>query len=104
MFQCCSSAAEEARKGSVSTKARTNKVCGINHFNKDRQIVPDEDLPLVPEGTEIRILTSFDQDGNSTGWGQYLTEDTVWVQCEVPVGDQNHYGWFIHVEDISFDG
>lgn len=96
---------EESGKGSISTKARTNKAGGtqIYRFIKDRQIVPDEDLPLVPEGTEILILTSLDQDGNPTGWGQYLTENTVWVQCEVPVVDQNYYGWLISVNDLSFD-
>ena len=72
---------EASGKGSISTKAQTNKTDGtrIYRFNQDQQIIPDEDLPLVPEGTEIRILTSLDQDGNPTGWGQYLTEDTVWV-------------------------
>lgn len=96
---------EASGKGSISTKAQTNKTDGtrIYRFNQDQQIIPDEGLPLVPEGTEIRILTSLDQDGNPTGWGQYLTENTVWVQCEVPVGGQNYYGWLIRVEDLSFD-
>lgn len=96
---------EESGKGSISTKARTNNASGtrIYCFDKEGQIVPDEDLPLAPEGTEIRILTSLDQDGNPTGWGQYLTENTVWVQCEVVVEGQNYYGWLIRMEDISFD-
>lgn len=96
---------EESGKGSISTKALTNNASGtrIYRFDKEGKIVPDEDLPLAPEGTEIRIMTSLDQDGNPTGWGQYLTEDTVWVQCEMAVEGQNYYGWLIPVEDLSFD-
>ena len=96
---------EESGKGSISTKARINQMDGIRLYrlDQDRQIVLDEDIPLVPEGTEVQILSSLDQEGNLTGWGQYLTVDTVWVACEVPVGDQNYSGWLIPVEDLSFD-
>ena len=38
-----------------------------------------------------------------TGWGQYLTEGTAWVSCEIPAGDNSYYGWLFPVEDISFD-
>lgn len=96
---------EESGKGSISTKARINKTDGIRLYRleQDRQIVLDEDIPMVPEGTEVQILSSLDEEGNLTGWGQYLTVDTVWVACEVPVGDQSYYGWLIPVEDLSFD-
>ena len=72
-------------------------------FDNDGKIVPDNELGLIPEGTEVQILTSLDQDGQRTGWGQYLTEGTVWVSCEIPVGGQSYYGWLISVDDISFD-
>ena len=73
-------------------------------------VYPESDgcISLIDlEGREHRIpqniLNSYDGQGQPTGWGQYLTVDTVWVSCEVPVGDQNYYGWLIPVEDLLFD-
>ena len=96
---------DESGKGSISTKARISRTGGarICHFDDDRQIVPDEDLGLIPEGTEVMILRGLDRDGNPTGWGQYLTESTVWVECEVPVGDESYYGWLLPVEDLTYE-
>ena len=96
---------EESGKGSISTLARVTKSGGTQayRFDNDGKIVPDNELGLIPEGTEVQILTSLDQDGQRTGWGQYLTEGTVWVSCEIPVGGQSYYGWLISVDDISFD-
>ncbi|MBO6092897.1 MAG: hypothetical protein J6P40_04605, partial [Oscillospiraceae bacterium] len=65
--------------------------------------VPDNELGLIPEGTEVQILISLDQDGQRTGWGQYLAEGTVWVSCEIPAEDTSYYGWLISVDDLSFD-
>jgi imidazole glycerol phosphate synthase subunit HisF len=96
---------EESGKVSISTFARVVKNGGTQayHFDDNGKIVPDNELGLIPEGTEVQILTSLDQDGQRTGWGQYLTEGTVWVSCEIPVGGQSYYGWLISVDDISFD-
>lgn len=96
---------EESGKGSISTFARVVKNGGTQayRFDDNGKIVPDNELGLIPEGTEVQILTSLDQDGQRTGWGQYLTEGTVWVSCEIPVGGQSYYGWLISVDDISFD-
>ena len=96
---------EESGKGSISTLARVTKSGGTQayHYDDSGKIVPDNELGLIPEGTEVQILTSLDQDGQRTGWGQYLTEGTVWVSCEIPVGGQSYYGWLISVDDISFD-
>ena len=76
--------------------------CG-RYYDNDGKIVPDNELGLIPEGTEVQILTSLDREGLRTGWGQYLTEGTAWVSCEIPAGDNSYYGWLIPVEDISFD-
>ena len=96
---------EESGKGSISTLARVTKSSGTQayRFDNDGKIVPDNELGLIPEGTEVQILTSLDRDGQRTGWGQYLTEGTVWVSCEIPVGGQSYYGWLISVDDLSFD-
>ena len=96
---------EESGKGSISTVARVTKSEGtqVYHFDNNGKIVPDNVLGLIPEGTEVQILTSLDQEGQRTGWGQYLTEGTVWVSCEIPVGDQSYYGWLIPVDDLSYD-
>ncbi len=67
------------------------------------RMVPDNELGMIPEGTEVQILTSLDQEGQRTGRNQYLTEGTVWVSCEIPVGDKSYYGWLISVDDLSFD-
>ena len=96
---------EESGKGSISTLAHVVKSGGTQayRFDNDGGIVPDNELGLIPEGTEVQILTSLDRDGQRTGWGQYLTEGTVWVSCEIPVGGQSYYGWLISVDDLSFD-
>ena len=96
---------EESGKGSISTLARVSRSGGTQayHFDDNGDIVPDNELGLIPEGTEVQILTSFDQDGRRTGWGQYLTEGTVWVSCEIPTEDTSYYGWLISVDDLSFD-
>ena len=96
---------EESGKGSISTLARVTKSGGTQayRFDNDGKIVPDKELGLRPEGTDVQILTSLDRDGQRTGWGQYLTEGTVWVSCEIPVGGQSYYGWLISVDDLSFD-
>ena len=96
---------EESGKGSISTLARVTKSGGTQayHYDDSGKIVPDNELGLIPEGTEVQILTSLDQDGQRTGWGQYLTEGTVWVSCEISVGGQSYYGWLISVDDLSFD-
>ncbi len=96
---------EESGKGSISTSARVAKFGGTQayHFDSSGKIVPDNELGLIPEGTEVQILTSLDQEGQRTGWNQYLTEDTVWVSCEIPAGGQSYYGWLISVDDLSFD-
>ncbi len=96
---------EESGKGSISTLARVTKSGGTQayHFDDSGKIVPDNELGLIPEGTEVQILTSLDQEGQRTGWGQYLTDGTVWVSCEIPAGGQSYYGWLISVDDLSFD-
>ena len=96
---------EESGKGSISTLAKVSKSGGtqVYHFDNNGEIVPDNELGMIPEGTEVQILTSLDQEGQRTGWNQYLTEGTVWVSCEIPVGDQSYYGWLISVDDLSFD-
>ena len=96
---------EESGKGSISTLARVSRSGGTQayHFDDNGDIVPDNELGLIPEGTEVQILTSFDQDGRRTGWGQYLTEGTVWVSCEIPTEGTSYYGWLISVDDLSFD-
>ena len=96
---------EESGKGSISTLARVSKSGGAQayHFDDSGKIVPDNVLGLIPEGTEVQILSSFDQEGQQTGWYQYLTEDTVWVTCDIPVEDQLHSGWLLSVDDLSFD-
>ena len=96
---------EESGKGSISTLAHVTKSGGtqVYHFDNNGEIVPDNELGMIPEGTEVQILTSLDQEGQRTGWNQYLTEGTVWVSCEIPIGDQSYYGWLISVDDLSFD-
>ena len=96
---------EESGKGSISTLARVSKSGGAQayHFDDSGKIVPDNVLGLIPEGTEVQILSSFDQEGQQTGWYQYLTEGTVWVTCDIPVEDQLHSGWLLSVDDLSFD-
>ena len=96
---------EESGKGSISTMARVSRSGGAQTylFDNDGKIVPDNELGLIPEGTEVQILTSLDQEGQRTGWNQYLTDDTVWVSCEIPVEDGSYYGWLISVDDLSFD-
>ena len=96
---------EESGKGSISTLAQVSKSGGtqVYHFDNNGEIVPDNELGMIPEGTEVQILTSLDQEGQRTGWNQYLTEGTVWVSCEIPIGDQSYYGWLISVDDLSFD-
>ena len=56
---------EESGKGSISTLARVTKSGGTQayRFDNDGKIVPDNELGLIPEGTEVQILTSLDQDG-----------------------------------------
>ena len=104
-FYIQQSSVDESGKGSISTLARVKKSGGTQayHFDGSGKIVPDNELGLIPEGTEVQILTSLDQDGQRTGWGQYLTEGTVWVSCEIPAGGQSYYGWLISVDDLSFD-
>ena len=82
---------QESGNGSISTLARVTKSGGTQayHFDNNGKVVPDNELGLIPEGTEVQILTGLDQDGQRTGWGQYLTEGTVWVSCEIPVGGQS---------------
>lgn len=96
---------EESGKGSISTLAHVVRSGGtqVYRFDDNGKIVPDNELGLIPEGTEVQILTGLEQDGQRTGWGQYLTEDTVWVSCEIRVGDNSYYGWLISVDDLSFD-
>ena len=96
---------EESGKGSISTLARVVRNGGTQayHFDGNGKIVPDNELGLIPEGTEVQILTGLDREGQRTGWGQYLTEGTVWVSCEIPAGDQSYYGWLISVDDLSYD-
>ena len=96
---------EESGKGSISTLAQVSKSGGTQayHFDNNGKIVPDNELGMIPEGTEVQILTSLDREGQRTGWNQYLTEGTVWVSCEIPIGDQSYYGWLISVDDLSFD-
>lgn len=96
---------EESGKGSISTLAQVSKSGGTQayHFDNNGKIVPDNELGMIPEGTEVQILTSLDREGQRTGWNQYLTEGTVWVSCEIPVGNQSYYGWLIPVDDLSFD-
>ena len=96
---------EESGKGSISTLAHVSKSGGTQayRFDNNGKIVPDSELGLIPEGTEVQILTSLDQEGQRTGWGQYLTEGTVWVSCAIPAEDTSYYGWLISVEDLSFD-
>ena len=96
---------EESGKGSISTLARVSRSEGTQayHFDSNGKIVPDNELGLIPAGTEVQILTSLDREGQRTGWGQYLTESTVWVSCEIPAEDTSYYGWLISVDDLSFD-
>ena len=96
---------EKSGKGSISTLAKVSKSGGtqVYHFDNNGEIVPDNELGMIPEGTEVQILTSLDQEGQRTGWNQYLTEGTIWVSCEIPIGDQSYYGWLISVDDLSFD-
>ena len=96
---------EESGKGSISTLAQVSKSGGTQayHFDNNGKIVPDNELGMIPEGTEVQILTSLDREGQRTGWNQYLTEGTVWVSCEIPVGNQSYFGWLIPVDDLSFD-
>ena len=96
---------EESGKGSISTLAQVSKSGGTQayHFDNNGKIVPDNELGMIPEGTEVQILTSLDREGQRTGWNQYLTEGTVWVSCEIPVGNQSYYGWLIPMDDLSFD-
>ena len=96
---------EESGKGSISTLAHVSNSGGTQayRFDNNGKIVPDNELGLIPEGTEVQILTSLDLEGQRTGWGQYLTEGTVWVSCEIPAEDTSYYGWLISVEDLSFD-
>ena len=97
---------EESGTGSISTFAHVAKSGGTQayRFDNNGKIVSDNELGLIPEGTEVQILGSLDQEGQRTGWGQYLTEGTVWVSCDIPVGDNNsYYGWLISVDDLSFD-
>ena len=96
---------EESGKGSISTLAHVARSGGTQayHFDDNGGIVPDNELGLIPEGTEVQILTSLDLNGQRTGWNQYLTEGTVWVSCEIPAGDNSYYGWLISVDDLSFD-
>ena len=96
---------EKSGKGSISTLAKVSKSGGtqVYHFDNNGEIVPDNELGMIPEGTEVQILTSLDQEGQRTGWNQYLTEGTIWVSCEIPIGDQSYYGWLIPVDDLSYD-
>ena len=96
---------EESGKGSISTLARVSKEGGTQayHFDSDGKIVPDNEFGLIPEGTVVQILTSLEQEGQRTGWGQYVTEGTVWVSCEIPAENTSYYGWLISLDDLSFD-
>ena len=95
----------ESGEGSISTSAHVTQSGGtqVYHFDNNGEIVPDNELGMIPEGTEVQILTSLDREGRKTGWNQYLTEGTVWVSCEIHAGDQSYYGWLISVDDLSFD-
>ena len=96
---------EESGKGSISTFAHVARSGGTQayRFDQNGEIVPDNELGLIPEGTQVQILSSLDQEGRRTGWDQYLTEGTVWVSCEIPAEDTSYYGWLISVDDLSFD-
>ena len=95
----------ESGNGSISTMARIAAGGGARayRFDDDGKIIPDNDLGLIPEGTEVQILSSLDQEGQQTGWNQYLTEGTVWASSEILLGDDSYYGWLLSVDDLSFD-
>lgn len=96
---------EDSNAGSISTIAHIAGSGGVQayHFDNNGEIVPDNELGLIPEGTEVQILNSFDEEGQETGWNQYLTQSTVWVSCEISLGDNSYYGWLIPLKDLSFD-
>ena len=96
---------EESGKGSISTLARTAKSGGtqVYCFDSSGKIVPDTELGPLPEGTEVQILDGYNQEGQRTGWNQYLTEDTVWVSCDIHTAGKVYSGWLLAVSDLSFD-
>ncbi|MDO4838465.1 MAG: hypothetical protein Q4B32_08725 [Clostridia bacterium] len=96
---------EDSSAESISTIAHIAGSGGVQayHFDNNGKIVPDNELGLIPEGTEVQILNSFDEEGQETGWNQYLTQGTVWVSCEIPLGDNSYYGVLIPLKDLSYD-
>ncbi|MBR1683742.1 MAG: hypothetical protein IJ708_01295 [Clostridia bacterium] len=96
---------EESGQGSVSTKAKVAKKEGTQTYrmNSDGEIVPDNELGVIPQGMEVKILSGLNQEGKPTGWSRYLTQDTVWVSCEIPVDGVTYYDWLIPLDALTFD-
>lgn len=96
---------EDNGTGSISTIAHIARSGGIQayRFDNNGKIIPDNELGLIPEGTEVQILDGFDAEGQSTGWNQYMIESTVWVSCEIHLGDNSYDGWLIPLKDLSYD-
>ncbi len=96
---------EDNGAGSISTIAHIAKSGGtrVYRFNSNGEIIPDNELGLIPEGTEVQILNSLSEEGHSTGWNQYLTQSTVWVSCEIFLEDNSYDGCLILLKDLSYD-
>lgn len=96
---------EDNGAGSISTIAHIAKSGGtrVYRFNSNGEIIPDNELGLIPEGTKVQILNSLSEEGHSTGWNQYLTQSTVWVSCEIFLEDNSYDGCLIPLKDLSYD-
>ncbi|MDO4838461.1 MAG: hypothetical protein Q4B32_08705 [Clostridia bacterium] len=96
---------EDSGAGSISTIAHIAKSGGaqVYRFDSNGEIIPDNELGLIPEGTEVQILNSLNEEGHSTGWNQYLTQSTVWVSCKIFLEDNSYDGCLIPLKDLSYD-
>ncbi len=94
-----------AGAGSIPTRANPAR-SGIRGYwqTPEGGLAPAEDVAPLERVNGLWILGGLEADGNDTGWGPYLTADTVWVVCQVELGPSSSLtGLVLPLADVAFD-